>query len=294
LAARNQGVNMRLTHGCQAVLLCMLLAGGSVHAAPQRVVSTHLCTDEYVFRLVPRNHITALSYLAGDRSPVVSTIADQVRGIDLIRGSSEEVLTRSPDLVVLYEGTNPRLREHLVEAHIPFIEIPWADSLAQVRAVTRKLGVELDATDRASAMLRDMDRTLALAHTFAAEALVPTIIYEPNGYATEGGLADEIMAAAGLSNAAPGMSPTRSGTIPVEALVAAAPELLILDGTHGRARSEADLVLHHPAILALAGRTSIETLTLTSLLCPGPWSVGVAPALARLGRSALVHHTMRP
>jgi len=285
---------MRLMHGCQAALLGAFLAGAPADAAPQRVVSTHLCTDEYVFRLVPRDHIVALSYLAGDQAPVVSTIADQVKGIDLIRGSTEEVLTRSPDLVVLYEGTNPRLRAHLVEAHIPFVEIPWADSLEQVRAVTRNLGAELDATDRASAMLKEMDRTLADAHRLAADPPVPTLIYEPNGYATAGGLSNEIMAAAGLSNAAPGMGPTRSGTIPIETLISAAPALLILDGTHGRARSEADLVLQHPAISALAGRTLVAALTLTPLLCPGPWSVRVAPELARLGRSALARSTVRP
>jgi len=61
-------------------------------AAPLRVVSTFLCTDEYVFRLVPRGHIAALSFEAGDRNPVVSTISDRVGGIALIRPSAETVL----------------------------------------------------------------------------------------------------------------------------------------------------------------------------------------------------------
>jgi iron complex transport system substrate-binding protein len=285
---------MRLLHGCQVVGLCTLLASAAAHAAPQRVLSADLCSDEYVFRLVPRAHIVALSWLAGDNSPVVSTIVDKVDGIALMRPSAEDILTRSPDLVVLSEGTNPRLRSQLTAAHIAILDIPMADSLSQVRAVTRHLGTALGAPDRAAALLRAMDRTLADVREQAPSPPVPTLIYEPNGYATSGAFADEIMAAAGLSDAAPGMNLTRSGTIPVEEVIAEAPALLILNGSHGRARSEADLVLQHPALAALAGRTSIETLTLTPLLCPGPWSVEIAPVLARLGRSALVRHGTRP
>jgi iron complex transport system substrate-binding protein len=285
---------MRLTHGCQAVLLYALLSSVSAHAAPQRVVSTDLCSDEYVYRLVPRDHIVALSWLAGDTSPVVSTIAVEVKGIDLIRPSAEDVLTRAPDLVVLSQGTNPRLRAHLIDAKMPFLEIPLAESLSQVREVTRMLGIALDARERAHAMLNEMDRTLDEARAHAAMVPVATLIYEPNGYATSGPFADEVMAAAGLSDAAPGMNLTRSGTIPIEEVIAAAPGLLILNRAAAAAHSEAELMLRHPALAALAGRTNIETLALTPLLCPGPWSVAVAPALARLGRSALARRIPRP
>src|SRR5512137_1121104 len=70
-----------------AVFLLALVLGTTAAsvAAPSRVVSTFLCTDEYVFRLVPRAHIAALSFEAGDRHPVVSTIVDRVRGIAQIR-----------------------------------------------------------------------------------------------------------------------------------------------------------------------------------------------------------------
>src|SRR5581483_4294947 len=79
------------------VLACLSLPAT---AAPQRIVSTFLCTDEYLLRLVPRSRIAALSFEAGDRKPVVSTIADKVGGIPQIRPSTETVLNLSPDLVV--------------------------------------------------------------------------------------------------------------------------------------------------------------------------------------------------
>jgi iron complex transport system substrate-binding protein len=275
-------------------IFCTLLSFASAGAAPQRVISADLCSDEYVFRLVPREHIAGLSWLAGDTSPVVSTIADKVAGIALIHPSAEEILTRSPGLVVLYEGTNPRLQAQLAEAHVSVLQIPSADSLDQVREVTRRLGVALNAPERASAMLIQMDRQLADARAQAAGKPVPTLVYEPNGYATTGQLTDEIIAVAGLSDAAPGMNPTRSGTISVEAVIRAAPLLLVFNRANDRVRSQADLVLQHPALSALAGKISVAALPLTPLLCPGPWSADVAPALARLGRRALAHRVARP
>lgn len=284
---------MRLTHGWQAIALLLLLCPRAWAGPPERIVSTHLCTDEYVFRLVPRQRIAALSFLAADTHPVVSTIAGKVKGIPLIRGSAEEVLSLSPDLVVMYEGTNPRLRAHLVEMHIPFIELPWANSLAEIRAVTRKLGAAVGAPARAEALLDQMNRTLAQARARATAPPVPTLVYEPNGYATAGGMTDEILAAAGLSDIASSLGPTRSGTIPVEMVIADAPRLLILNTSSGVPRSEAEHVLRHPALAALDGRTKVATMELTPLLCPGPWSVDVAPALAKLGRDALAETSPR-
>jgi hypothetical protein len=80
---------MRLMHGYRiAILMALLLSAAPAFAAPQRIVSTFLCTDEYVFRLVSRQRIAALSFLAADTHPVVSTIRDKVAGIPLTRGSA--------------------------------------------------------------------------------------------------------------------------------------------------------------------------------------------------------------
>src|SRR5271155_5026513 len=114
---------MRLMHGYPvACFMAAISALSPVNAAPQRVVSTFLCTDEYVFRLIPRERIAALSFLAADTHPVVSTIQGAVKGIPLTRGSAEEVLSLKPDLVVMYAGTDLRLKAQLVEAHVPFVE----------------------------------------------------------------------------------------------------------------------------------------------------------------------------
>ncbi|HEX3674841.1 MAG TPA: hypothetical protein VHU87_11245, partial [Rhizomicrobium sp.] len=65
-------------------------------AAPQHVVSVNICTDEYVYRLLPRGRIAALSFLAADRHPVISTIVDKVKGYPLVRANAESVIALHP------------------------------------------------------------------------------------------------------------------------------------------------------------------------------------------------------
>jgi iron complex transport system substrate-binding protein len=255
-------------------------------APPHKVVSTFLCTDEYVFRLVPRERIAALSYEAVDRKPVVSTIVDAAAGIPVIRPSTETVLKLKPDLVVMYAGTNPRLHLNLQKLGVPVLDVPWANSLADVRAVTKMLGEKLGAPDRAAALLADMDRKIAAARRGASQPPVRTILYEPQGYATVQGVTEEVMQIAGLVNAAPPAQLTASGQMPVEAVVAAAPELLILGGEERSGSARAYAILHHPAFKALKGKTHMEFAGLTPLLCPGPWSLDSAAPLAELGRKA--------
>lgn len=278
---------MRLTH---AYGVALLIATGlwvpASLAAPQRIVSTELCTDEYVFRLVPRAHIAALSFLAADDHPIVSTIHDEVRGIRLTRGSAEEVMSLKPDMVVLYRGQNPRLKAQLMESHTPFVEIADANSLADVRTVTRDLGASLGVPQRAAELIAQMDKELAAASAIAPRLPVRALIYEPNGYANSGGISDDILQAAGLVDVSPRMGHTRLGTIPVEAIVASPPELLLLNAERESAPSRGGLVLHHPALEALPQSTMVTDAELTPLLCPGPWSADVATPLARLARAA--------
>jgi iron complex transport system substrate-binding protein len=95
---------------------------------------------------------------------------------------------------------------------------------------------------------------------------------------------DEILSAAGLTNVGSGAHLTPSGTLAVEAVLALAPDLLILNGANEEKPARADLVLRHPALRALSGHTIVVRDSLVPLLCPGPWSVQIAPEMARWGK----------
>jgi iron complex transport system substrate-binding protein len=274
------------TCACAIAAALWLAPAAGAERTPNRVVSISVCTDEYVFRLLPRSRIAALSFLAGDRHPVVSTIADRVRGIRLIRQTAEEILSARPDVVVMDQGAQARVRAILSEARIPVIDVPWANDIADVRRVTRDLAARLDARDAGERLLANMDARLAAARAIAPKPAVRALIYEPNGYTVSGGIADAIMDASGLINAAPAMRMARNGTIPVEEVVARAPELLILGTEAGHRDSRAREVQLHPAFAAIRRRTHSVWLSTTPLLCPGPWSALAADGFARAAREA--------
>lgn len=281
----------RFTTSACAIAAVLCLAPVAVQAAPQRIVSISVCTDEYVFRLVPRSRIAALSYLAADRHPVVSTIADRVRGIRLIHQTAEEILAAKPDVVVMDQGAQARVRAILGQAHIPVVDVPWANDLDGVRKVTRDLAASLGVTGEGEKLLTEMDARLAAARASAPQPRVTALIYEPNGYTVSGGIADAIMHEAGLTNAVFGMRLARNSTIPVEEVVAKAPELLILGTEAGHTDSRARQVQLHPALAALRGRTHSVWLSTTPLLCPGPWSALAASDFARAAREARAKRT---
>jgi iron complex transport system substrate-binding protein len=274
---------MRFLHGWLALLIAML-AATPASAAPARIVSTFLCTDEYVFRLVPRARIQALSFDAADKS--VSTVADRASGIPGIRPTTETVLDFHPDLVVMYAGTNPRLHAQLTEIGVPILDVPWANSLSDIRRITAMLGGKLGAKGNATAMLAEMDRTLAAAHARAAHPPVTALLYETNGYAAAGSVTDELMAIAGLADVAPKLGLNRADRIPIEAVVASAPELLIMNGDETVRDAEGSLLLHHPALATLKDKTLIAWHPLRALLCPGPWSAQAATVFSDLGVKA--------
>jgi iron complex transport system substrate-binding protein len=278
---------MHVKHGWHVIAFAgALLCTAPAFAAPQHVVSVNVCTDEYVYRLLPRERIAALSFLAADRHPVISTLVDKVKGIALIHPDAESVIALHPDLVVAYAGVNPNLHALLARAGIAVLDVPWANSLADVRKTTLMLGDKLGVPARAKELLAQMDAKLAASR---ANTKISTVIYEPNGYATADGVSDAIMADAGLLDVAPRLHETRTGTVPIETLVASPPALLILNDAKESSPTHAEMILHHPALRAIREHTLIAHLSLTPLLCPGPWSADVAAPLAALGREARLH-----
>ena len=114
--------------------------------------------------------IAALSFEAGDHHPIVSTIADRVGGIVQIRPSAETVLALEPDLVVMQVGALTRLRVTLASLGMPVLDLPYDNSLADVRRTTAMLGEKLGARAEAAALLKKMDATLAAVRVAAPAA----------------------------------------------------------------------------------------------------------------------------
>src|SRR5262249_10027333 len=77
---------------------CALGPTVPAQAAPQRIVSMNLCTDQLALMLVDRSRIVSISFLGAD--PAESPLAAMAKGVPINHGLAEEVIAQKPDLVL--------------------------------------------------------------------------------------------------------------------------------------------------------------------------------------------------
>ena len=77
------------------VAAAALLCGA---AAPQRIMSLNICTDQLLLALAPEKRIASLTFLAREKQPL--RYWPQAARIPVNYGSAEDVLAVRPDLVL--------------------------------------------------------------------------------------------------------------------------------------------------------------------------------------------------
>lgn len=272
-----------MTRPTTALLAILLfLAGTAAAAAPQRVVSLNLCTDQYLLALADREQIAALTTFAAD--PAMSAGAQQAAGIRLIRGAAEEVVRLDPDLVLGGTFTRRETRAMLRRMGYRVVDVPTAESFDAVRATTRDLAALLGHPDRGERLIADLDRALAEDGGDDAAAGPTALYFQRRGFANGAkSLMTEIMASAGLRNAAAAMGLQRTGRVDMEAVVTIRPDILLLDSLTPRLEDQGTHLLRHPALTATVPPERRIAMPQALVICGGPMT---ATAVARL-RSAV-------
>ncbi len=268
----------------RTLLLCLALGGGlwAAFVAPaqagERVASLNLCADELLLRLADRADVASVTWLA--RDPRGSTVADLARDVPVNRGLAEEVAAEKPDLVLTGAFTTRTTTSMLRRLNVPVMELNVPQSLdeayAQIKAVAARLGVP----QRGTRMIADMKQAIATLPPATGPA--PTaLVLRPNGFtAGRGSLADEILTRAGLDNLAARLSPDRLGQLTLEEILAAKPDLLIINGADDAPPSLADDLLHHPALAPYAAQGRLVSLPPRLWACAGPQLAEAAKRLA--------------
>ena len=268
------------------LLAAVLLAGslaGEAAAKPRRVVSLNLCTDQLVLMLAEAANVAAVSYLSRDSAN--SHMAAAARDVPAIRGRVEEILPLDPDLILAGRFTSQGAVAFLKRMGRRVAVLDPPEDFAGVRAQVRRVAALLGEAARGEALLADMDRRLARAgraRARAAPADRPTAaFYLPGGYAAGGGTAvHSVLAAAGLRNAAAELGVTGTAVLPMERLVASAPDVLILGAFGDGGGSIAEETLRHPALAkSMKGRTPLR-IPARLWVCPGPMLAEAVELLA--------------
>jgi iron complex transport system substrate-binding protein len=244
-------------------------------------VSINLCTDQLAMMLAAPGQLVSVSDLAAD--PHSSAMAETARAYPVNQGRAEEVYLLAPDLVLAGAYTDPATVQMLRRVGLRVEQFDTARSLGDTRDRIAQMARVLGREDAGTALIAEFDARLAALETEAGPR-PRAALYHPNGYTLGGGtLADDILRAAGFRNLAAAMAQF-GGTLPLEQLVMAAPDLLISAAPlPGASRSEA--VLGHPALDALRkGRAGLR-ITSPDWICGTPHVLNAVERLTEARRA---------
>ncbi|WP_374576151.1 ABC transporter substrate-binding protein [Phenylobacterium sp.] len=254
--------------------------------APRRVVSLNPCLDVLVVRLADRSQIAALSRYAHD--PASSNVGPAGRDLPIIHDTAEEVVAVRPDLVLMARYSSAATRSALrrLGVRLELFDLPETieASLAQVAQAAAALG----HPGRGERLIAEIRAAIAGSEPGPGEPRLSAVVYQSAGFASaRGTLMDEMMARAGLDNAAARYGLKQSGNIPLEALVADPPDLILSGRPKPGAPAWADRVLSHPAFKRLSRRVHVEPFPQRLMYCGGPVLIETAAMLATARRAVL-------
>lgn len=257
-----------------ALLIFAVAALGGMRAsvALPSVASINLCADQLVLTLADPEQILTVSWLAAD--PEESMLATDAARYPLNYGSAEELLRHGPDVVIAGTYTVPYTRALLARLGYDVVLISTERTLADITANLQLVGTAIGQAERAEHVAAAM---LERAHASRARqpAVAPAaIIVRPGGFtAGADSLAHELMTIAGVRNVAAELGLDRWGSLSLETLLRADPELLVISGYHADTASLANAVLGHPALARLQARVPIVTVPAPLSACGLPESL---------------------
>jgi len=195
--------------------------------------------------------------VARDSTSVFPPEALELPDIGYMRALSPEgVLSVNPSMILLLEGSGPpEALEVLEKASVPLVTVPERFDrdgiLEKVRIVGEVFGVEDKAAKLADGIAADIDAAQAATADIKERRKVLFVLSLQGGRVLASGTgtaADGIIAMAGGVNAVTGYAGYKQ--LSDEALIEAAPDVILAMDRGGDHETQADELLVHPAIAA--------------------------------------------
>lgn len=280
------GVGLFVTGMLWLMVLGATLPATADTAPPERVVSINLCTDQLALMVAAEGQV--ISVFRMSRDPAVSMVAGIGRNVPINRGLAEEVLLLEPDLVVAGAFSNPQAVALLRDLGVRVEVFQPAASFDAIRENTLRMGQLLGRQEQASRIVAEMDRRLLGFRSDGGEMRPEIAIYSANNVAFgPGTLADDVVRHAGFANLAERIGFSGVGRLPLEVLIAEAPDVIL-----GRMATRSGPALagqnaRHPAVTKTLGTRTMASLEDRFWLCGTPATVEAVEQLAKLRRSLL-------
>lgn len=264
---RQAGPSMRVFASLLAANLALI---APAEAAPRRVASLNLCTDELVMAIAAPGQLVSVTHLAQD--PAETPLWQVARRYRRNDGSLLSVAPLRPDLVVtMGGGARDRLRI-AQRLGIRTIDLPFAQSLDDLEGSISLLADALGRPQAGAALLRRLRGLRASS----PPQQVDTIWLGGGGRTVSGmGLEAQWMALAGFRQRS-----IQGDRVSLETLIARPPQILLRSDYRQGQYSAAQRWLTHPAAgRARGGRTIATDGRLWT--CMGPTLIGEIERLRR-------------
>jgi iron complex transport system substrate-binding protein len=265
--------------GAIAAVLAMVGLTPTAAPAPTRILSLNLCADQYLLALADPGQIVALTQFA--RDPKMSFAARQAGRYPITRGKAEDVILLQPDLVIASPWrATPVFRAG--DGHVvPTLDLPPADSYSQIVDQVRSVARAIGHPERGEALVARMNAELAGIRPASGHPVAA--YYQRRGFLTgTGTLVDDIMKRLGLTNLATVTGRPALSRMTLEQMVAAQPDLLVIEGGSDRVIDQGTEMLRHPAIARIPRLRLPEAAT----VCGGPSYPHAVRSLAAQLRAA--------
>lgn len=269
--------------GCWAVVVAALACFWPLPVlaeAPVRVASMNLCTDQLAMLIAAPGQLVSVSYLASD--PRLSAMVEEARSYPANHGGAEELFVLRPDVVLADDWSPAATVSMLQRIGIKVVQFTPGATLGDIEANILKMGDVLGREAHATALAHEFAARRAALATEAGQRPRAALYFANSYMAGVNSLSGRIIEAAGYDNVAGEAGLDWGGTLPLEELVMANPDLVIVGGREpGQSRGEE--VLSHPALLALpvgAGLTDAD------------WTCATPAALDAVERLIAVRKTL--
>jgi iron complex transport system substrate-binding protein len=258
----------RIRPAVVATLFAGVCCGSVSAAAPARVVSINLCADELLARLGDPSQVASVTWLSGVSAG--SNIAELVKETPQNRGLAEEVVAARPDLVLAGRYAARATVSVLRRLGFSVVDADAPRTLDGVRAEIRRVAEAIGHAGRGEAMIAELERRLSRPAPIRQPKLRAAVL-RPNGFtAGPGSLSDELMRRAGLVNVAAELALDTYGQLPLETVVTAKVDLLIVDGEQAGPPAIATEILNHPILATLGDHIRVVRIPPKLWTCYGP------------------------
>jgi iron complex transport system substrate-binding protein len=268
------------------IFLSIVTYSSSGADKPQRVASLSLCSDELLLMLAEHSNIISLSYLAMD-TRYSSFIADNnidLSGIYLNNGQAEEIILLEPDLILSSRFSASNAVNLLQSFGYSVTNLGFPATLDQAFQQIEEVAILLGEKEHAADLILQFQNRIASTRAaIGSDRNLSAIFYANNGFSYGANtLHDNFLSSLGIKNLATEYGLAGSGKIPLEWLISAQPDFLIIDQPSLHDEKLAQPLLHHPVLNEHFPAQKIIVLPDNLFQCAGPSLIKAYELMAQI------------